>query len=212
MLRTAAAGLLCVALGGCTQVVDDARPRAVVPVAPITAGQVGGLLSDRTAPEHESNLFVTVEPQRCAGLAQEVDPPFIFTETPAAHDGGQFYGDPARTVSVQQMAAVYRADFDTAAAVEQVTRTIDACRDDALAVTTMEGKTIDFRLLPARDSGSPQIVLWSITGGWSCDNAFVAAHNAAVEITACAQKNGFDVLSVAQDALNRINTLADMTV
>jgi hypothetical protein len=158
--------LLALLLAGCTQVVDDARPRAVVPVAPITA----------------------------------------------AHDGGQFYGDPARTVSVQQMAAVYRADFDTAAAVEQVTRTIDACREDALAVTTMEGKTIDFRLLPARESGSTQIVLWSITGGWSCDNAFVAAHNAAVELTACAQKNGFDVLSVAQDALQRINTLADMTV
>ncbi|MGA5463085.1 sensor domain-containing protein [Mycobacterium sp. NPDC050041] len=212
MLRTAAAGLLCVALGGCTQVVDDARARAVVPVAPITAGQVGGLLSDKTAPEHESNLFVTAEPEKCAGLAQEVDPPFIFARTPAAHDGGQFYGDAARTVSVQQMAAVYRADFDTAAAVDTVRRAIDSCRDDALAVTTMEGKTIDFRLLPPRDSGSPQIVLWSITGGWSCDNAFVAAHNAAIELTACAQKNGFDVLSVAREALQRINTLADMTV
>ena len=29
--------------------------------------QVGGLLSDRTAPEHESNLFVTVEPERVVG-------------------------------------------------------------------------------------------------------------------------------------------------
>jgi hypothetical protein len=110
------------------------------------------------------------------------------------------------------MAAVYRADFDTAAAVDTVRRAIDSCRDDTLAVTTMEGKTIDFRLLPPRDSGSPQIVLWSITGGWSCDNAFVAAHNAAIELTACAQKNGFDVLSVAREALQRINTLADMTV
>ena len=47
---------------------------------------------------------------------------------------------------------------------------------------TCEDAEYHFRLLPQVNSGSPDIVLWSFTADdWACDNAFVAAHNAAVE-------------------------------
>lgn len=56
-------------------------------------------------------------------------------------------------------------------------------------------------------------MLWSFTSpDWACDNAFVAAHNAAVEITTCAETNGFDVLDQAERALQRIEALADNTL
>jgi PknH-like extracellular domain len=203
---------LALALGGCTRVVDAPPPAAGPPVAPITAGQVGDLLSEKAQPDDDPNLFVTVEPEECAGLAREVDPPFIFDTTPAAHDGGHWFADDIeRSVSVQEMVGVYRANFDPKAAIDKVKRTIESCQHDTLTVTAMKGEVVDFRLLPQEDSGAPEIVLWSVSGGWACDNAFIAAHNAAVEITACGEVNGYDVLSLAKDALKRIDTLRNTT-
>ena len=46
---------------------------------------------------------------------------------------------------------------------------------------------------------------------WRCDNAFVAARNAAIEITGCGATGGFDVASAANDALERIEKLANTT-
>ncbi len=201
--------VLLLLLAGCAHESGDGQPRPPAPVAPITAGQVADLLSDKAKPDKHPNLFVTVEPEKCAGLAQEVDPPFIFGVTPAAHDGGQWFTD-GREFSVQEMVAVYPSDYDPAAAVDAVERTIDACRDLIFTATAMKGEVIDFRLLPKVESSSPQIALWSVEGDWSCDNAFVAAHNAAIEVTACSAHNGYDVQSLAQDALKRIDTLANM--
>ena len=76
----------------------------------------------------------------------------------------------------------------------------------------MRGREYHFTLLPQVNSGSPDIVLWSFTSkGWACDNALVAAHNAAVRISTCAPANGYDVLSLARDALKRIEKLANTT-
>ena len=200
--------VLWLALAGCARVVDAPQPK-VEPVGPITAGQVSDLLSEKAAPDDDPNLFVTVEPGECAGLAQEVDPPFIFDTTPAAHDGGQWFADD--DVSVQEMVGVYRADFDPAAKVDEVKRAIESCQRDSLTATTMDGQVLYFRPLPPQDSGSPEIVLWSIAGSWACDNAFIAAHNAAIEITACGEHNGYDVLALAKAALEQIERLANTT-
>jgi len=198
---------LCLVLAGCTRVVDTPQPK-VEPVGPITVGQVSDLLSEKAAPDDDPNLFVTVEPEECAGLAQEVDPPFIFDTTPVAHDGGQWFADD--DVSVQEMVGVYRADFDPAAKVDEINRAIESCQRDSLTATTMDGQVLYFRPLPPQDSGSPEIVLWSIAGSWACDNAFIAAHNAAIEITVCGEHNGYDVLALAKAALERIQKLANM--
>ena len=59
---------------------------------------------------------------------------------------------------------------------------------------------------------APDIVLYAFAApDWACDNAFTAAHNAAVRISTCGKVNGYDVLSLARDALKRIEKLANTT-
>ena len=202
---------LAVALAGCTRVVDTPQPVPQPPVAPITAGQVSDLLSPNVLGE-EGNLFVTVEPEECAGVAREVDPPFIQEFEPAATDGGHWVDEGSPEVYIEEMVGVYHADFDPRDALSHAKRIIDACRDGSIWVTTMQGREHVFSFLPQIDSGSPSILLWSFTGvGWACDNALVAAYNAAVEITACADIYGYDVPALARGALERIETLANTT-
>ncbi|MBB2989850.1 hypothetical protein FHR72_001313 [Mycolicibacterium iranicum] len=212
MPRVAAGVLAMVVLAGCTRVVDDPRPVRAWPVAPITAGQVTDVLSARARPEAESNLFLTVEPEECAGMAREVDPPFLFGVgvTPAARGGGQWFAED--NFSIQEMAAVYPANFDARRSAGDARRTIDDCRDKQLTVITTEDNELSFRSLPAAESPSAEIVLWSLTGTKrSCDNAYVAAYNAAIEITACGDRNGYNVSALAEEALGRLHALANMT-
>jgi len=77
-------------------------------------------------------------------------------------------------------------------------------------VVTTEGDQLHFRAIAPRQSSAPEIALWSLSGAQrSCDNAFVAAYNAAIEITACGDHNGFNVEELAQQALSRLNGLAN---
>ena len=211
MRKRGLALLLGFVLGGCTQVVDTPQPQPEPRVAPITALQVVDLLSP-SVQDKDGNLFVTVEPEDCSGMAREVDPPLIFDLDPAATDGGHWVSDDGRQVVIDEAAGVYHADFDPNEALAEATRTIESCRDVPFTVTDMRGREYHFRLLPPVNSGSPDIVLWSFKSeGWACDNAFVAAHNAAVRISTCAKVNGYDVLTLARDALKRIEKLANTT-
>jgi len=203
--------LLALALTGCTQVIDT-PPKTTPPVAPITAGQVGDLLSPGVA-KYDGNLFSTVEPEDCSGVAKEVDPPFIFDLDPAATDGGHWMVDDlGRQVYIEEMVAVYRADYDAKNALAQAKRTLQSCQDVPFTVTDMKGRSYDFTLLPPVTSDSPNILLWSFSANdWACDSTFVAAHNAAVEISTCGPVGGYPVHNLAADALNRIEGLANTT-
>lgn len=203
---------VAVLLVGCTRVVDGPSPVTAPAVAPITAGQVADLLSPDVQGV-DGNLFVTVEPQDCAGVAREVDPPFISEAGPAATDGGHWdTRSGGRDVYVEEMVGVYRADFDARAALGKVRQSIEACRGKSFRVTDMEHREYDFQLLPPVASSSPDIVLWSFKGSdWACDSTFVAAHNAAIEISTCGPVNGYDVAKLAGDALKRIDALANTT-
>jgi len=208
---TASAALLGLVLAGCTRNADKPPPRPPQPVAPITALQVGDLLSDKVQ-DRDGNLFITVEPKECSAMALEVDPPLIFDLGPAATDGGHWVTEDERNVVIDEAAGVYPADFDPQHALAEAKRTIDSCRDVPFTVTDMRGREYHFRLLPHVDSGSPDIVLYSFAApDWACDNAFTAAHNAAVRISTCGAVNGYDVLSLARDALKRIEKLANTT-
>ncbi len=203
----AAAGAL-VASAGCTRHVDDATPVAGEVAAPIVTTQVVDLLSPKVLGE-EGNLFSEAQPARCAGLGREVDPPFIGAQAPLATDGGH-WTVPDGTVYVEEMVAVYRYTFDAAAALDLVRQTIDECRD--VNVTTMEGRTYDFDVFPAAGAEPDGSVIWQLRApDWNCDNTFVADYNAAIEITACGAAGGFDVAALAQDALERIDALANTT-
>jgi hypothetical protein len=211
MRKTGLVLALGVVLTGCTQVIDTARPQAQSPVAPITALQARDLLSP-SVQDVDGNLFTAVEPKECSGVAREVDPPFIFDLGPAATDGGHWSDSEGTDVVIEEMAGVYPADFDAQAALDRARKTIESCRDTPLRVTTMRDRAYVFRLGPPVESGSPDIVLWSLTAtDWACDSAFVAAHNAAVGISTCGPVNGYDVKSLAFAALDRIEALANMT-
>jgi hypothetical protein len=206
---TASAALLSLVLAGCTRDAEKPPPKPPQPVAPITALQVGDLLSDKVQ-DRDGNLFITVEPKECSGMALEVDPPLIFDLGPAATDGGHWVTE--SEVVIDEAAGVYHADFDPKHALAETERTIESCRHVPFTVTDMRGRDYDFRLLPHVDSGSPDIVLYSFQApDWACDNAFTAAHNAAVRISTCGAVNGYDVLSLARDALKRIEKLANTT-
>ncbi|BBZ19364.1 hypothetical protein MGAD_36990 [Mycolicibacterium gadium] len=203
--------LALVLVPGCTEVVD-APPRAAPPVAPITAGQVKDLLSPKVE-KYDGNLFATVEPDECSGVAREVDPPFIFDHDPAATDGGHWMVDDAgRQVYIEEMVGVYRADYDAKNALAQAKRTLQSCADTPFTVTDMKGRVYDFTLQPLTSSSSPNILLWSFTASdWACDSTFVAAHNAAIEISTCGAAGGYPVRTLAAEALDRIERLANTT-
>jgi len=205
-----AALLIVLSVAGCTRVVDGPRPSSQLPVAPIVAGQVGELLSPEVQGE-EGNLFTSVLPEDCAGVAREVDPPFIQDPGPAVTDGGHWTDElDGREVFIEEMVGLYRANFDAKEAVAQARRTIESCRDKTIFVTTMREREYAFRIGRIDDAGSPNIVTWSMTApDWACDNLYVAAHNAAIEITTCGEVNGYDAAGLARQALDRIEKLAN---
>lgn len=212
MGKRAVVVLLVLVVSGCTRVVDNPRPNAAPPVAPITAGQVADLLSS-SVEKYDGNLFSTVEPTECSGVAKEVDPPFIFDLDPAATDGGHWMvDDVGREVYIEEMVGVYRANYDAKNALSQAKRTLQDCENVPFTVTDMKGRSYDFTLLPLQASSSPNILLWSFTASdWACDSTFVAAHNAAIEISTCGPVGGYPVHTLATEALNRIENLANTT-
>jgi hypothetical protein len=197
---------------GCTRIVDNPQPKAAPPVAPITAGQVSDLLSP-SVEKYDGVLFTTVEPEECSGVAKEVDPPFIFDLDPAATDGGHWaIDDVGSPVYIEEMVGVYRADYDAKNALTQAKRTLQACQDVPFTVTDMKDRSYEFTLSPPVTSNSPNILLWSLhANDWNCDSTLVAAHNAAIEISTCGPVGGYPVNTLADDALNRIEKLANTT-
>ena len=198
MRKRAAAVLLVVVVSGCTQTVDDPRPNATPPVAPIPAGQVVDLLSP-SVEKYDGNLFSAVEPEKCSGVAKEVDPPFIFDLDPAATDGGHWMvDDVGRQIYIEEMVGVYHADYDAKNALSQAKSTLQACANTPFTVTDMHGRSYDFTLLPPVASSSPNILLWSFRASdWACDSTFVASHNAAIEISTCGAYGGYPVHTLA---------------
>ena len=79
------------AVTGCTRLVGgspQARP-APPEAAPITPTQAHDLLSQNAQPG-EGYVIDRVEPQRCSGVALEVNPPFIASPGPLATGGGHW--------------------------------------------------------------------------------------------------------------------------
>jgi hypothetical protein len=203
-------GVVVAIVGGCTRIADDPMPTRAALAAPITALQVVDLLSPKVQGA-EGNLFATAEPERCSGLAQEVDPPFLDAHQPLATDGGHWATDDGATY-IEEMVAVYSFDFDPVAALNHVRQTVRSCRDTPVSITTMEQRRYVFDVRPATGDSPQGSVVWALRAAdWNCDNTFVAAHNAAIEITACGAAGGFDVAALAEAALKRIDALANTT-
>ncbi len=210
LLATAAAASGLAALAGCTREVDNPIPQPADLAAPIWKLQVSDLLSAKVA-GGEGNLFAAAEPKHCSGLAQEVDPPFLEAHRPLATDGGHWTTDDGATY-VEAMVAVYRLDFDPTRALDTVRQAIQTCADTALTVTTVRGRVHTFAVSPAATESPQGTIGWTLrAANWNCDNTFVASHNAAIEITTCGTAGGFDAGALADDALKRIDALANTT-
>lgn len=139
---------------------------------------------------------------------REVDPPWLADQQPLAYTAGHWTAT-GGAPSVWEMAAVYPADYDAAAVLAGVRRTLDGCLGVELTVTTVRADTVRLTVEagPAGPAGS---VLWSLRSpDWNCDNLLVAAANAAIEMTACSTRGGFDTASAATAALQRIDRLVN---
>lgn len=204
--------MLMLTIAGCTRAVDNPQARPQAPIGPITPGQVVDLLSPDVF-DKDGNLFATVEPERCAGVAREVDPPFITDHAPEAEDGGHWSTDVGGVEAVvEEMVAVYPSDFAADEAVAAARETVEACSGTEVTVTTMLERTYTFGVEPSTQQAPDGAVLWSLRAvDWNCDNLFVAAHNAAIEITSCGPAGGIDIATAATEALERIEALADNT-
>lgn len=211
MARWAVVVLSALTVLGCTRAVDSPQARPAPEVGPISPLQVGDLLSPDTF-NKDGNLFATVEPDRCAGVAREVEPPFIVEHGPAAEDGGHWSTSSGGVDAVvEEMVAVYPSGFSPQDALAAARGTIEACGSIPVTVTTMHGRTYTFSVESAARPAPEGAVLWSLRAAdWNCDNLFVAAHNAAIEMTSCGAAGGIDVAAAAEDALNRIEALADI--
>lgn len=202
--------LVVVAVAGCTRAVDDPQARPAPQIGPISPLQVGDLLSPDIF-NKDGNLFATVEPEECAGVAREVDPPFITEHDPESEDGGHWSTTAGGVDAVvEEMVAVFPSDFSAQDALTAARAGVEACADTPVTVTTMYGRTYTFDVQSAAQSAPEGSVLWSLRANdWNCDNLFVAAHNAAIEMTSCGAAGGIDTVAAAQDALKRIEALAD---
>lgn len=198
------------AVAGCTRSIDNPLARPASQAGPISPAQVGDLLSPDVF-NKDGNLFATVEPPECTGVAREVDPPFITEHDPAAEDGGHWSSSGGGVDAVvEEMVAVFPTDFSARDALSAARSTIEACLDTPVTVTTMLGRTYTFTVQDAAQSAPDGAVLWSLrAAGWNCDNLFVAAHNAAIEMTSCGDAGGIDTAAAAAAALKRIDALAD---
>lgn len=204
------AAVLLLVVAGCTRSIDNPQARPASQVGPVSPLQVGDLLSPETF-NKDGNLFATVEPERCAGVAREVDPPFIVDHHPVARDGGHWSTDVGGVDAVvEEMVAVMPSDFSARDALTAARGTIDACRNTPVTVTTMYGRTYTFSVAESVQAAPEGAVLWSLRAAdWNCDNVFVAAHNAAIEMTSCGGAGGIDTTAAAADALKRIEALVD---
>jgi hypothetical protein len=205
-----AVAALALTVVGCTRSVESPRAQPAPAIGPVSVLQVGDLLSPDIF-DKDGNLFAAVEPERCAGVAREVDPPFITDYDPAAEDGGHWPTTAGGVdVVVEEMVAVYPSDYSAEEALASARSTLEACGDTPVTVTTMSDRTYTFDVESAAQPAPAGAVLWSLRAAdWNCDNLFVAAHNAAIEMTSCGAAGGVDVAAAAEDALRRIEALAD---
>ena len=162
-------------------------------------------------PLHSSGSTVANRlPSTCCtfGLSRSSTCPAVIGAT----GGGHWMVDDGREVYIEEMVGVYRADYGANTALSQARLALQSCENIPFTVTDMKGRSYDFTLLPEVASPSPDILLWSFRADdWACDSAFVAAHNAAIEISTCGPSGGYPVVNLAEEALKRIENLANTT-
>jgi len=216
---------LCVALTGCTSVIDGtpkAANRGRATNGPVFPSQLVDLLTPSSSLsvvsgsplvelDMQAALFTGADPAECQGVAG-YGGYALFPKT--------YTGREARTQSdnlknqhqLLEVSATYPSGFDAAAFLESVRNTVSRCQqpitswgDDQRRVTVSPSA-----LVP----GSPEVARWATKLGgeqWFCDFALIAKANVVAQIVACSPDHSIDIQALVTKRLKKIDELINST-
>lgn len=216
--RTSAAAVVSALLAflpscGRTEGPGPNNPQSTVRVAPIAADAIGRLFE----PGHfdasglAENMYSSASPPECRGLVLEVDSPLLMRGQAATASAIAPKAGDAEHSQIVQIAAVYPESFSATDLIAEAAKTRERCQSVAITGSTQGGGNSTFQLVGQPDSGSPNILLWNLSAigkAWFCNNALIAAHNAAVEITSCYPSPATGMKELARSVLRRIDDQA----
>jgi hypothetical protein len=182
-------------------------------VAPIAAESIQGLFEPGhfDASGNMESMYSSASPPECRALVLEVDSPLLMrgqaasAEAIAPKPGDKEHGQ------IVEIAAVYREDFSATDLIAEAATMREHCEGTPITGSTRGGGNSTFQLIGQPSSGSPNILLWTLSAlgkSWFCNNALIAAHNAAVEITSCSPSPAPGMRELAQSVLSRIERQA----
>ncbi|MGL6236756.1 MAG: sensor domain-containing protein [Segniliparus sp.] len=203
---------LLAALVSCAHRTDPAESSSQpsAKVGPIAAESVQRLFE----PGHfdasglSENMYSSASPPECRGLVLEVDSPLLMRGQAAVASAIAPKAGDTEHSQIVEIAAVYREDFSATDLVAEAAKTREHCLSTPITGSTQGGGNSTFQLVGQPDSGSPNILLWTLSAvgkSWFCNNALVAAHNAAIVITSCYPSPAPGMKELAQSALRRID-------
>jgi hypothetical protein len=216
---------LCVALTGCSTVVDGtarAAQRGAANSGPIFPPQLVELLTPSKSfsvesgnplfeQDMESALFVGSDPADCQGVAGFGRFPLFPTN---------YTGREARTQAdglksqhqLLEVAASYPRGFDAAAFLDSVRKTVSNCQHPITAWGDNEHRmTVNPKPLV---QSQPEVARWSTNLGgqqWVCDFAVIAKANVVAQIVTCSTDHSVAIETLVAKRLEKINQLINST-
>ncbi|OBS02949.1 hypothetical protein A9W98_12140 [Mycobacterium gordonae] len=225
MRKSAAVGCLvalcCIALPGCTSVVDGspkAATRGPASSGPIHPSQLEDLLtpsgsfsvvagSPLTEDDMQSALFVGADPAECHGVVAFGRYPLFPTN---------YTGREARTHQdhrtdqhqLLEVSATYPAGFDAPAFLDSVRKTVSGCQHPVTAWGD-DGRKMTVNPAPLTPS-PPEAAQWTTNLAdqqWICEFAVLAKANVVAEIVTCSPDRSVDIGTLVTKRLKKINEL-----
>jgi len=211
----------CVALSGCTSVVDgrpQAAPRGPTSGGPIQPSQLEDLLTPSGSfsavagsalieDDMQSALFIGADPADCHGVVAFGRYPLFPTN---------YTGREARTQQdhrtdqhqLLEVSATYPANFDAAAFLDSVRSSVSRCGHPVTAWGD-DGHQMKVNPAPLTQS-PPEVAQWmtNLAGQqWVCEFAVLAKANVVAEIVTCSPDRSVDIAALVTKRLKKINEL-----
>ncbi|WP_148223315.1 sensor domain-containing protein [Segniliparus rotundus] len=182
-------------------------------VAPIAAEAIQSLFEPGhfNASGNIESMYSSASPPECRALVLEVDSPLLMRGQVASASAIAPKPGDKEHAQIVEIAAVYREGFSATDVIAEAAAMREHCEGTPITGSTQGGGNSTFQLIGQPSSGSPNILLWTLSAlgkAWFCNNALIAAHNAAVEITSCYPSPAPKMRELAQSALSRIERQA----
>lgn len=213
--------MCCVALCGCTSVVDG-NPKAATGGAgssgPIRPSQLEDLLtpsgalsvvanSPLTEDDMQAALFIGADPAECHGVVAFGRYPLF----PTNYTGREARTQQDHRIDQHQLlevSATYPASFDAAGFLDSIRKTVPGCQRPVTAWGD-DGRKMTVNPAPLAES-PPEAVRWStnLAGQkWICEFAVLAKANVVSEIVTCSPDRSVDIAALVVKRLKKINEL-----